>query len=392
MHRMAEEGIAAHWKYKEGRVGDRKDDRYFEWMRQLLDIQREVRDPQEFIQNLKVELYPEEVYTFTPKGQVKAFPRGATPIDFAYSIHTDVGHQCVGARVNGKMVPLRARLKNGDIVEIITQSGHKPSRDWLNFVVTSHARYKIKHLIRLEERARAVDLGRKVFEKELRRCDLPIKSLLDSDAFVKALPEAGAKTVDDLYALIGYGTLSPKQFLGKCVPMDRLREKPPEGPVAAAVRRVLGGAPDKITVRGGFDDLLVFRAKCCNPIRGEKIVGYITRGKGVSVHSVTCPNVVNLLYDPERRMDVEWDKGDGGANYTVKLTMEVEDRKGVLAAVSAKIADINTNIKNMEAHTDEDRRARIDVTVEISDLKHLEKVIKSLRGVDGVLDVGRTAR
>jgi GTP pyrophosphokinase len=192
--------------------------------------------------------------------------------------------------------------------------------------------------------------------------------------------------------LIGYGTLSPKQFLGKCVPMDRLREKPPEGPVAAAVRRVLGGAPDKITVRGGFDDLLVFRAKCCNPIRGEKIVGYITRGKGVSVHSVTCPNVVNLLYDPERRMDVEWDKGDGGANYTVKLTMEVEDRKGVLAAVSAKIADINTNIKNMEAHTDEDRRARIDVTVEISDLKHLEKVIKSLRGVDGVLDVGRTAR
>jgi len=389
MHRMAEEGIAAHWKYKEGRIGDHKDERYFQWMRQLLDIQKEVRDPQEFIQNLKVELYPDEVYTFTPKGQVKAFPRGATPIDFAYSIHTDVGHQCVGARVNGKMVPLRARLKNGDIVEIITQAGHKPSRDWLNFVVSSHARYKIKHLIRLEERARAVDLGKKVFEKELRRYDLSLKSLQDSEAFTKALPEAGAKTVEDLHALIGYGTLSAKQFLGRLVPSEKLREKPPEGAVAAVVKRVFGPSEEKIKVRGGLDELLIFRARCCNPIRGEKIVGYITRGKGVSVHSATCPNVVNLLYDPERRIDVEWDKSDAPSSYTVKLTMEVEDRKGVLAAVSAKIAGINTNIKNMEARTDDEQRARIDVTVEISDLKHLEKVIKSLRGVDGVLDVER---
>jgi guanosine-3',5'-bis(diphosphate) 3'-pyrophosphohydrolase len=390
MHRMAEEGIAAHWKYKEGRVGDHKDERFFQWMRQLLE--QEVRDPQEFIQNLKVELYPDEVYTFTPKGQVKAFPSGATPIDFAYSIHTDVGHQCVGARVNGKMVPLRARLRNGDIVEIITQAGHKPSRDWLNFVVTSHARYKIKHLIRLEERARSIDLGRKVFEKELRRYDLSLKSLRDSETFARALSEAGAKTTDDLFALIGYGTLSAKQFLGKLVPPERLREKAPEGPVVAAVRRVLGGGDERIKVRGGVDEVLIFRARCCKPIRGEKIVGYITRGKGVSVHSATCPNVVNLLYDPERRIDVEWDTSDAASSYTVKLTMEVEDRKGVLAAVSAKIAGINTNIKNMEAHTDEDHRARIDVTVEISDLKHLEKVIKSLRGVDGVLDVERAGR
>jgi GTP pyrophosphokinase len=390
MHRMAEEGIAAHWKYKEGRVGDHKDERFFQWMRQLLE--QEVRDPQEFIQNLKVELYPDEVYTFTPKGQVKAFPRGATPIDFAYSIHTDVGHQCVGARVNGKMVPLRARLKNGDIVEIITQPGHKPSRDWLNFVVTSHARYKIKHLIRLEERTRSIDLGRKVFDKELRRYDLSLKGLRDSEVFARALSEAGAKTVEDLYALIGYGTFSAKQFLGKLVPPERLREKAPEGPVVAAVRRVLGGGEERIKIRGGVDEVLVFRARCCNPIRGEKIVGYITRGKGVSVHSATCPNVVNLLYDAERRIDVEWDSSDAASNYIVKLTMEVEDRKGVLAAVSAKIAGINTNIKNMEAHTDEDRRARIDVTVEISDLKHLEKVIKSLRGVDGVLDVERARR
>ncbi len=395
MHRMAEEGIAAHWKYKEGRVGDHKDERYFQWMRQLLDIQQEVRDPQEFIQNLKVELYPEEVYTFTPKGQVKAFPRGATPIDFAYSIHTDVGHQCVGARVNGKMVPLRARLKNGDIVEIVTQSGHKPSRDWLNFVVTSHARYKIKHLIRLDERARALDLGRKVFEKELRRYDLSLKSVQDTAGFEKALEDAGVQKPDDLYALIGHGTLSAKQLLGKIVPADRLRERPPDNMVTAAVKRAFGaGGEEKIMVRGA-DDVLVFRARCCNPIRGEKIVGYITRGKGVSVHSATCPNVVNLLYDPERRIAVEWEKASGvetGPGYTVKLTMEVEDRKGLLAAVSAKIADINTNIKNMEARTDPDHHARIDVTIEIADLSHLEKVIKSLRSVAGVIGVERAGR
>ena len=396
MHRMAEEGIAAHWKYKEGRVGDQKDERYFQWMRQLLDIQQEVRDPQEFIQNLKVELYPEEVYAFTPKGQVKAFPRGSTPIDFAYSIHTDIGHQCVGARVNGKMVPLRSRLKNGDIVEIVTQAAHKPSRDWLNFVVTSHARYKIKHLIRLEERARALELGRKVFEKELRRYDLTLKSVQETEAFEKALDDAGVQKPDDLYALIGYGTLSARQLLGKLVPAERLlRERPPDNRVTAAVKRAFGGGgEEKIMVRGA-DDVLVFRARCCNPIRGEKIVGYITRGKGVSVHSATCPNVVNLLYDQERRIAVEWEKSSGvdtGPGYTVKLTMEVEDRKGVLAAISAKIADVNTNIKNMEARTDPDHHARIDVTIEIADLSPLEKVIKSLRGVAGVIGVERAGR
>src|SRR6185369_4542933 len=198
MHRMAEEGIAAHWKYKEGRVGDHRDERHFQWIRQLLEVQQEVRDPHEFIQNLKVDLYPEEVYIFTPKGQVKAFPRGSTPVDFAYSIHTDIGHQCVGARVNGKMVPLRARLKNGDIVEIITQSGHKPSRDWLNFVVTSHARYEIKYLIRREERVRAIDLGRKVLEKEARRFDLNIKTLIEDPAAVKALGEFGASKLEEV--------------------------------------------------------------------------------------------------------------------------------------------------------------------------------------------------
>jgi GTP diphosphokinase / guanosine-3',5'-bis(diphosphate) 3'-diphosphatase len=395
MHRMAEEGIAAHWKYKEGRSSkEQRDERYFRWMRQLLDIQKDVRDAGEFIQNLKVELYPEDVYAFTPKGLVKSFPRGATVIDFAYSIHTDVGHQCVGARINGKMVPLRSLLKNGDIVEVVTQNGHQPSRDWLNFVVTSHARYEIKHWIRREEKARSIELGRKVFEKEARRFDLNPKTLLESPEFAAALPELGAQRPEDIFAAIGYGKLQPRQVFAKIVPDDKLREKPPDGPVTSVVRRVLGSGEEKIKVRG-FDDLMVFRARCCNPIRGEKIVGYITRGKGVSVHSATCPNVVNLLYDPERRIEVEWDKTasvDAAARYTVKLTMEVEDRKGLLAAVSAKIADLNTNIKNMEARTDEDRRARLDMTIEISDLKHLERVMKSLKGVEGVLGVERAGR
>jgi GTP pyrophosphokinase len=289
------------------------------------------------------------------------------------------------------MVPLRSRLKNGDIVEIIRQAGHKPSRDWLNFVVTSHARYKIKHLIRQEEKARAIELGRKLFDKDARRFDLNPKTLAEGDGWGKALVDFGAQRPDDLFALIGYGKLSAKQLLGRLVPNGQLQEKPPEGPVASVVKRVLGGGDEKIKVRG-FGDLLVFRARCCNPIRGEKIVGYITRGKGVSVHSAACPNVMNLLYDPERRIDVEWDKADAAARYTVKLTMEVEDRKGLLAAVSAKIADINTNIKNMEARTDDDKRARIDMTVEIADLKHLEKVIKAVRGVDGVIGVERAGR
>jgi GTP pyrophosphokinase len=387
MHRIAEEGIAAHWKYKEGRVGADRDEQYFIWLRQLLEWQQEVRDPQEFIQNLKIELYPEEVYIFTPKGEVKALPRGATAVDFAYSIHTDVGHQCVGARVNGKMVPLRTRLKNGDIVEIVTAAGHKPSRDWLNFVATSRARNKIKHFIHAEEKERSIELGRKLFEKEARRFDLNLKALLEPEALAKAAVEAGLQKPDELFAAIGYGKLAARTALARLVPADQLREKAPETAITSVVRRVLGTGEQKIKVRG-FDDLMVFRARCCNPIRGEKIVGYITRGKGVSVHSAACPNVVNLLYDPERRIEVEWDKAADSAPYTVRLSIQVEDRKGILAAVSSKIAGINTNIRDIEATTNHDR-GHISMTVEIDDLKHLERVIRSLRGVDGVIDVER---
>jgi GTP pyrophosphokinase len=393
MHRRAEEGIAAHWKYKEGRIGDHRDERYFQWMRQLLEVQQEVRDPQEFLQNLKIDLYPEEVYIFTPKGEVRSLPRGATAVDFAYSIHTDVGNQCVGARINGRMVPLRTRLQNGDIVEIVTQAGHKPSRDWLSFVQTSRARSKIRHILQNEERARSIELGRRLFEKEARRFGLNGNAVLDSDELQKFASEYGARTPDELLAHIGYGKLSPRTALQKSVPAE-LKERPPDSAVVSVVKRVLrpGSVAEKIKVRG-TDDVMVFRAKCCNPIRGEKIVGYITRGKGVSVHASSCPNVINLMFDPERRIDVEWDSaGSDQAPYTVRLTMQVEDRKGMLAEISAKVSDINTNITNMEARTGDDQQARIDMTVEIRDVKHLDKVIKSIKGVQGVLGVERTAR
>jgi GTP diphosphokinase / guanosine-3',5'-bis(diphosphate) 3'-diphosphatase len=394
MDRHAEEGIAAHWKYKEGRVGAGRDEQYFHWLRQLLEWQQEVRDPQEFLTNLKIDLYPEEVYTFTPRGQVKVLPKGSTAVDFAYAIHTDVGHRCVGARVNGRMVPLRTRLKNGDIVEIVTNPSHKPSRDWLNFVATSRARNKIKHLIQEEEKQRAIDLGRKLLEKEARRYQVNLEKLLEGDGFAKAAAELAVQKVDELFAQLGYGKLSPKFVLDKLVPQGELKERAPENPVVSAVKRVLNPGGDKagrIKVSGA-EDLMVFRARCCNPIRGEKIVGYVTRGKGVSVHSANCPNVVNLQYDPERRIDVEWDKGTDVAPYTVRLTMRVEDRRGMIAELSSRIADINTNIVNLEASTGTDSHARIDMTVEISDLKHLEKVMKSIRGVEGVLGVERAIR
>jgi GTP pyrophosphokinase len=387
MHRIAEDGIAAHWKYKEGRVGSQRDEQYFQWLRQLLEWQQEIRDPREFIQNLKVDLYPEEVYTFTPRGEVKSLPRGATPVDFAFAIHTDVGNQCVGARVNGKMVPLRQRLKNGDIVEIVTQAGHTPSRDWLNFVVTSKARNKIRHFLHAEEKRRALELGRKLFERDARRFDVNLKQLLEGPALVQVANDSGFQKVEDLFAAIGYGRTDARQVLTRLVPQDQLKERPPDGAISSVVKRVFGSGEERITVRGA-DDIMVFRARCCNPIRGERIVGYITRGKGVSVHSSHCPNVLNLLYDPERRIEVEWEKGEGEAAYTVRLTLLVQDRRGILADVSAKVAGINTNIRTMEATTDE-KEGRIDMTVEVNDLKHLDKVVKSLRGVDGVLNVER---
>ena len=388
MHAVAENGIAAHWKYKEGRIGVNPDEQHFAWLRQLLEFQQELRDPGEFIQNLKINLYPDEVYTFTPKGEVKALPRGATPIDFAYSIHTDVGHQCVGARVNGRMVPVRTRLASGDIVEVVTAPGHTPSRDWLNIVVTPRARNKIKHFIHAEEKLRAVELGRKLFDKELRRFNLSAKSVLEPESVSRVAAEFGSQRSDDLFAAVGYGKVPARSVLDKLVPREL--EESAASSIGTVVRRVLRSGGDKVKVRG-FDDLLVFRARCCNPIRGEKIVGYVTRGKGVSVHAARCPNVLNLLYDPERRIDVIWDKKADENGFVVQLGIQVEDRQGILADVTSKIAGLRTNVLKIEATT-ADHHGRISVTVEITDMKHLQRIIKVIRGVSGVLEVERMMR
>jgi GTP pyrophosphokinase len=389
MHRIAEEGIAAHWKYKEGRTGVDKDDHAFSWLRQLLEWQQEVKDPHEFLNSLKLDLYPEEVYCFTPKGEVKMLPRGASPIDFAYAIHTEVGHKCVGARVNGKMVPLRYKLKNGDIVEILTSPGHKPSRDWLSFTVTNKAKAKVRHYLNTTEKQEALEIGRKHLERELRRYDLSLKRVLAEPSALETLAqELGAGTrLDDLFVALGYGKVSVRQVLARLLPPEKL-EQPPGKPLAVvdAVKRLLR-RDDRIRVKG-TDDLLVYRAKCCNPIMGEPIVGYITRGKGVSVHSLVCPNVTNLVYDPERRIAVEWEPGAEGG-YEVRLAVGLQDRPGALAAVTAALAAVKTDVRDAQVRTFDDKTASIELTVRISDKKHLDRVVKSVRGVSGVIDVER---
>ena len=394
MHRTAEEGIAAHWKYKDGKlVTSDREDQGISWLRHLVEWQQEIKDPADFLSTLKVDLYPEEVYTFTPKGKVVTLPREATPIDFAYAIHTQVGHTCVGAKINGRMVPLKTKLKNGDIVEIMTQAGHTPSRDWLSVVNTSRARNKIRHWLTEQEGEKAIELGRRMFEKEARKFRMSMRGVLDGEKLAALLPDYGVTTPEDLLALIGYGKISAKQVLVRIAPAgaDTVPAED-ESRIASAVKRVLGiGSDAKLKVRG-FDDLLVYRAKCCNPIRGEEIIGYITRGKGVAVHSKNCPNVQNLLYDAARKIEVEWAGAVPLAEaYAVPLTIITENRTGMLAEIAAVVAEVGSNIVHVEART-ADERGTIDLIVEIPDMKHLERVLASIRRLDGVYEVIRSTR
>jgi guanosine-3',5'-bis(diphosphate) 3'-pyrophosphohydrolase len=387
MHKMAEEGIAAHWKYKDGAVST-QDEQRLAWLRQVVEWQRDVSDPTEFLSTLKIDLYPEEVYVFTPKGKVVVLPREGTPIDFAYTVHTEVGHTCVGAKVNGRMVPLRHKLHSGDIVEILTQPGHKPSRDWLSVVKSSRARNKIKHWLNIHQRERAIEIGKKLIEKEARKYRVSLKDIKDDD-LRKVATEYGLGQPDDLMAGIGFGKYSARQVLGRLSPTDAQAEaSEEEGRISSVVRRVFGGDHNAIRVVGQ-GDLLVYRAKCCNPIRGESIVGYVTRGKGVAVHAINCPNVMNLMYEPERRIDVEWARDESiPSAYPVKLTVACDDRFGMLKQITAVISDSKTNIRNIEARTG-NGQASVDVVLDIADLKHLEGIISGVRKIPGVHDVQR---
>jgi guanosine-3',5'-bis(diphosphate) 3'-pyrophosphohydrolase len=308
-------------------------------------------------------------------------------------VHTEVGHSCVGAKVNGRMVPLRFKLHSGDIVEILTQAGHKPSRDWLAIAKSSRARNKIKHWLNVHQRERAIEIGRKLIEKEARKYRVSLKDIKDEE-LQKIASDYGAGRPDDLMAGIGYGKYSARQILGRMAPAagtplaDEDQEKP--SGLASVVRRVFGGDQNNNAIRvKGHGDLLVYRARCCNPIRGEAIVGYVTRGKGVAVHAINCPNVTNLLYEPERRIDVEWSQDDGTPSaYPVKLTVFCDDRFGMLKQITAVISDTQTNIRNIEARTN-NGQANVDIVLDIADLKHLENIVNGVRRIPGVHDVQR---
>ncbi len=387
MHRIADEGIAAHWQYKEGEQGTDRDQ--VNWLRQILEWQQDLKDPRDFVQLVKVDLFPEEVYAFTPRGRVMSFQRGATPIDFAYAIHTEIGHQCSGAKVNGKIVPLKYVLQNGDIVEILTHSGRRPSRDWLSVAHTSRARSKIRAWLNANEREASLSLGQELTEKEFRKYKISLKKAQEDGQLAGPLSRLGFAGLDDFYAAVGYGKVTPHSLLVGLVPESELTVKP-EGVVSRAVRRALGRRESAIKV-SGMQDMLITLARCCNPVRGEDIVGYISRGKGVSVHSIHCPNVAQLMYDSERRIEVEWSaEKDGQFEFDVKLLLDVEDQQGLLAKIVSAVSEEKSNIKNVEAKTFETSDAQISMVIVVSDSRHMERVLQRIRRIKGVRAVERS--
>jgi GTP pyrophosphokinase len=388
MHRIAEEGIAAHWKYKEGKRGA-QDDQRIAWLRQLVEWQQEIRDPADFNSTLKLDLYPEEVYCFTPKGRVVVLPSGSSPIDFAYAVHSQVGNTCVGAKINGRIVPLRYVLRNGDIVDILTQSGHLPSKDWLAIVKTSRARNKIKHVINANERERAIEIGQKYLEKEARRLGVQLARIQKND-LERVAAEYGMGKVEDLYAALGYGKFSARQVLQKSVP-EQVVEEPPAAPVVEQAAPGQRKDDDSVIKVHGLDDVMVYRAKCCNPIKGDAIVGYVTRGKGIAVHSRACPNVQNLMYDSERKIEVEWERNTKDT-FPVRIIVKTDDRPGLLHQLTTILANEDTNVRSLEARTDfsnDNDAASIEMTVDVRDKKQLEKLCSAMRRISGVRDVER---
>ncbi|MBV8631209.1 MAG: bifunctional (p)ppGpp synthetase/guanosine-3',5'-bis(diphosphate) 3'-pyrophosphohydrolase [Silvibacterium sp.] len=402
MHRIAEEGIAAHWKYKAGGSPiSARDEQRLAWVRQLVEWQREMTDPNEFLSTLKIDLYPEEVYTFTPKGKVVVLPKDASPLDFAYSIHTEVGNTCVGAKVNGRLVPLRSKLRNGDIVEVVTQNGHTPSRDWLTIVKSARARNKIKHWLNEHQRERAIEIGRKLLEREARKYKVAISKFEEAD-YARVATEYSMATPSDLMAAIGFGKYSARQVLNRLSPGIAVQpgpdhETPGDGGVSDAVKRVAMASGTESLQVEGQNELLVYRARCCNPIRGEEIVGYVTRGKGVAVHARNCPNVQNLLYESDRRVSVEWaraaDQAAGrAATYPVKLTIFCDDRPGMLKELTAIISDEGTNIRAVDSRPGPNADAVVEFVVEAKDVRQLTRLVQGMRRLPGVRDVQRSQK
>jgi len=399
MHKIAEEGVAAHWAYKEkGRDGkggealSKKDAASFGWLRQLVEFQKELADPREFLETVKVDLFSDEVFVFTPKGAVKSLPRGATPVDFAYTIHSEIGEHCVGAKVNGKLVPLRYKLKNGDTVEILTSPHSHPSKDWLTFVKTSRATARIRQFIRQAEHRRSIEIGREMAERELRRFGVTLNKVHKGGELEKAANALGYRVADDLLAAIGYGKVAPADVLRQLVPPDKLAEaQPAEPPPASRITEIFRKMARRPTGGGvrisGIDDVLVRYGKCCNPVPGDSIIGFITRGRGVTVHTGSCDKVLGI--DPDRRVDVAWDvKGD--FKRPVAIRVITTDKPGILAKISQTFSEAGVNISQASCRTQSPgERAVNDFEVTIGDLKQLNQVMRSIERIDGVQSVKR---
>ena len=386
IHRVAEEGIAAHWTYKEGRRGLEETQR-FAWLRQLVEWQQQLKDPQEFLLTIKEDLFPEEVYVFTPKGDLYSFPKGASVIDFAYRIHSEVGNHCTGARVNGRLVPLRYQLQNGDTLEIITTAQQTPSKDWLKVVQTSKARARIRQWIKAQQRERSVALGRELLERELSRYHLDLATLRKQDKIAAALTALSFKDEETLLAAIGYGQVTVGNVLSYFVP----QQEPVQGQTADAIeldkirQKPVGEAKGGVRV-GGLGDVLVRFGRCCNPLPGEPIRGVITRGRGVTVHTGDCQRL--LESDPQRHVAVSW---DNGAKYVRPIKVEVlcEDWPGLLAAMSKAISAVGINIASADVRTLPDKRARDVFEVMVASAEDLERVMRNLERVRGVVKVAR---
>jgi GTP pyrophosphokinase len=385
MHRVAEEGIAAHWKYKEGKAANRADEGRFSWLRQMLEWQKELKDSSEFMSSVKVDLFPEEVYVFTPNGDVKELPKQSTPIDFAYSVHSDVGQHCTGAKVNGRLVPLKTELKNGDIVEIITSAHQTPSKDWLKFVKTSKAKNRIRNWVKEQERQQSLELGRDLLEKELRKYGFSFNRAVNLETMKDTFSELGFRSLEDLQAAVGYGKVSCNQVLSRLIPEQFKAEAPKPSRISQVLGKIRRKPVDAINVQG-LDGILVRFSKCCNPLPGDEIIGFISQGMGVTVHAVDCPRVLET--DPERRIEVSWNR-QKGATRSVKIRVYSLDQKGILAAVTRVITKGEANILRASVYSTEERRGILTFEVEVQDVLHLNRVMDSIQKIKGVTQVER---
>ena len=386
MHKVAEEGIAAHWKYKDGSIANKTDEKQFLWLRQLLEWQQSLKDPTEFLETVRMDLFPDEVYVFTPKGDVKAFPRGATPVDFAYSIHSEVGEKCMGARINGKMVPLRYKLRNGEIIEIITSPKQHPSKDWLEFVKTPRARTKIRQWIRNQERGESIALGKSILEKALEQDRLSLPSIMKNEQVSAIAKEFSFHSVEDLIAQIGFGKISPKQVIGRLRPKLGIRDEKPPSLVGKMVGRFKRRKVDLGIKVKGVSEMLIRFANCCHPLPGEPVIGFVTRGRGVTVHQRQCSHILNA--EPERLVELSWEPSKEDI-YLAKLRITSVERKGVLADISAIITQKDANIVEAQVKTTMDRKGLFLFTIEVEDYKHLHDIMAALKKVKDVLIVER---